>query len=173
MKTTALTLAAACLPLIAAAAEPAPTVADAYARSANAHAGAAFMTIHNPGAADCTLQGAQSTVAERTELHGHKEEGGVMKMVKVESLTVPAGGDLKLERGGNHVMLMGLEKPLKAGETVALTLDFGPCGQVPADVPVDNERASGAPMSHAGHDMAPAAGHHHGAPATADAKPAN
>lgn len=168
MKTIALTLAAAFLPLAAAAAEPAPTVADAYARSANPSSGGAFMTIHNPGAAACTLKDVRSTIAARTELHGTKEEDGVMKMFKQDSLTVPAGGDLKLQRGGDHVMFMGLNAPLKAGEKFALTLDFGDCGTVETQVPVDNARdAEAAPMDHSGHDMGGAA------PAATDAKPAH
>jgi periplasmic copper chaperone A len=48
-------------------------------------------------------------------------------------------------------MLIGLKQPLKAGETIPLTLDFEKAGKVSITVPV---RATGA-----GHDDMPGMGH--------------
>jgi copper(I)-binding protein len=48
-------------------------------------------------------------------------------------------------------MLIGLKKPLTAGETIPLTLDFEKAGKVSITVPV---RAMGA-----GHDDMPGMGH--------------
>ena len=172
MKRLTLAAAAAVLPTLALAAEPVPQVADAYARSANPAVAGAFMTIHNPGTTECVLTGATSDAAEKVELHTHKEEGGVMKMVAVEGgLAIPAGGDHALIRGGDHIMFMGLKQPVKDGDTLPVTLDFGACGTVPLSIPVDNQRqpaATGAmPMGmHMGHG-APAA------PATPTAPAAN
>lgn len=133
------------------------TVTGAYARSTNPKVGAAFMTIENKGAADCVLTAVSAPeVTDRAELHTHREENGVMSMVPVEAVTVPAGGTHALERGGDHVMLMDTKAPLAEGDELALTLDFGACGQVPLTVKVDNK--AGMPAAHAH-------GAGHGAPA--------
>lgn len=145
MKTLTLTtLAALLLPVAALAQDQPPVVSDAYAISSNPTAGAAFMAIHNPRHEACTLNAVSTPAAARAELHTHTSEGGVMKMQKLDGLTVPAEGDAVLRRGADHVMLMGLTKPLKDGDTVALTLDFGPCGTVEAAVPVDSKHAPAA-----------------------------
>ena len=157
MKLTLLAaLTAATLPAAAFAQDSAMTVADGYARSANPKAGAAFMTLHNTGAADCTLTAVTTDLAERAELHTHKDMGdGVMKMGKIEGgILVPAGAEHLLARGSDHVMLMGLKAPLENGQEVALTLDFGSCGTVATVIPVDNDRKpEAAPMHHGGHAM--------------------
>lgn len=124
------------------------TVTGAYARSTNPKVGAAFMTIENKGAADCVLTAVSAPdVTDRAELHTHREENGVMSMMPVESVIVPAGGTHALERGGDHIMLMDTRAPLADGDEVALVLDFGACGQVPLTVKVDN--AAGTPGAHA------------------------
>ncbi|NHF73708.1 copper chaperone PCu(A)C [Paracoccus xiamenensis] len=155
--TTLAALAAIALPAAAFAQDATVTVADGYARSANPKAGGAFMTIRNGGAADCTLSGVSTDVAEVAELHTHKDMGdGVMKMTKIEGgITIPAGAEHGLVRGGDHVMLMGLKAPLENGQEVALALDFGDCGTVDAVLPVDNDRkpAEAAPMNHGAHAM--------------------
>ena len=54
-------------------------------------------------------------------------------------------------RSRYHVMLIGLKKPLKEGETIPLTLDFEKAGKVSITVPI---RAMGT-----GHDDMPGMGH--------------
>lgn len=127
---------------------------DAYARAAHAQAqsGAAFMILHNHGGSDCRITGARSDVAQRVELHTHIEDDqGVMRMVGIEGgIALPADGERLLERGGDHVMFMGLNRPFNQGDTIALTLVFEDGAEVELAVPVDNERQP------AGH------GHSHG-----------
>lgn len=130
------------------------TVTGAYARSTNPKVGAAFMTIENKGSTDCVLTAVSAPeVTDRAELHTNREENGVMSMLPIDSVTVPAGGSHALERGGDHVMLMDTKAPLAEGDEIALTLDFGACGQVPLTVKVDNKAGMpGAPASAQGHD---------------------
>jgi len=162
MKSLTLFAALLALPALAAAAHAqnhALSVSDAYATSSNPKTGAAFMAIANTGATDCTLIGASGTAAEKIELHGHFDEDGVMKMRPIEGgVAVPAGGQHALARGGDHVMLMGLTTPLKDGDTVSLTLDFGDCGTLPVEVTVDNAHKPAAEMQHGAmdHDATPA-----------------
>ena len=41
-----------------------------------------------------------------------------------DGLPLPAGQAVELKPGGNHIMLLAVAEPLKAGDTVALTLTF-------------------------------------------------
>ena len=141
MKTAFLAAAAILLPL-GALAHDGMAVEDAYARASNPKAGAAFMRLDNHREVDCTLSGVSSDAAEKVELHTHTEIDGIMKMGPIEGgIPVPAGASHALERGGDHVMMMGLRTPLQDGDIIAITLDFGDCGVIDAEVPVDNKRA--------------------------------
>ncbi len=87
--------------------------------------GAAYFIIKNHGKKARHLTGAASPLSKRVELHTHKEEDGVMKMRKLkEPLTIAPGASLKFAPAGHHVMLFAMEKKLKAGETLPLTLHF-------------------------------------------------
>jgi len=77
---------------------------------------AAYITFHNNGTSDITIIGATSFVANNVELHTIADEQGVKKMVKVDRLVVPAGGDLVMKSGGIHIMLMDLKKTLVIGD---------------------------------------------------------
>lgn len=119
-------------------------ITDPYMRSSMmaAETGAAFMLLENHSDADDRLISASSDIAERVELHTHIEDAnGVMQMREVEDgFVVPAGGMHVLERGGDHVMFLGLKQPLADGDTVSLTLTFETAGDVVVEVPVDLTR---------------------------------
>ncbi|MBK5932664.1 hypothetical protein C8N32_10693 [Rhodovulum imhoffii] len=120
------------------------TIEDAYARASTmmSQSGAAFMTIANSAEADDRLVSASSDVAKRVELHTHVAgKGGVMQMVEVEEgFVIPAQGRHVLERGGDHVMFLGLNRPLEQGDTVTVTLSFENAGDISVDIPVDLKR---------------------------------
>jgi periplasmic copper chaperone A len=99
-------------------------VTDAWVRGtvAGQTTTGAFMQLKS--AADATLVGAASPVATIVEVHEMKMDGGMMKMSAVGRLPLPAGKTIDLKPGGYHVMLMGLTAPLRAGDTVPLTLTF-------------------------------------------------
>ena len=61
---------------------------------------------------------------------------GMMSMQEVAAIEVPAGGEVALEPGGYHVMLLDLAAPLADGETVELTLEFEQAGTVTATAEV-------------------------------------
>ena len=118
-------------------------IEDPYARAASpiAKSGAAFMQITNMGAENDTLISASTDAAMRPELHTHIMEDGVAKMREVEGgIPVMAGEMTMLQRGGFHVMLMGLTQPLTHGETITVTLVFEKAGEIVIEVPIDNER---------------------------------
>jgi hypothetical protein len=151
-----------------AAAHDGMAVRDAYARaaSATAQSGAIFMVIENHRTIDDRLVAARSDVAQRVELHTHiSDAAGVVRMVEVEDgFAVPAEGEHALARGGDHVMLLGLTRPLTDGDTVTLTLVFEQSGELTVEVPVDNARMD--PAAHGEHGAHGGHGGHgsHGAP---------
>lgn len=84
---------------------------------------AAYITLHNNGATDITITGATSLdIANNVELHTIADDQGVKKMVKVDKLVVPAGGDLVMQKGGVHIMLMDLKKNLIVGNKFNIDL---------------------------------------------------
>jgi copper(I)-binding protein len=48
--------------------------------------------------------------------------GHMMKMRQVDSIELPAGQVVNLASGGYHIMLIGLKRQLKEGDTVPLSL---------------------------------------------------
>jgi copper(I)-binding protein len=98
------------------------TVKDAWVRGtvpAQTTTGA-FMTITSTS--EAKLVGAASPVAKMVEIHESMMHGGTAQMHEVASVALPAGKPVQLKPGGHHVMLMGVSKPLKPGETVPITL---------------------------------------------------
>ena len=80
----------------------------------------AFMVLRSAQAA--RLVGVSSPVAASVELHKSAMQDGMMSMDHVDAIELPAGKDVNLAGGGYHVMLIGLKRQLKQGETVPLTL---------------------------------------------------
>lgn len=80
----------------------------------------AFMTLTS--STDARLISATSPAAGVVEVHEMAMDGDVMRMRAVPQLELPAGKAVDLKPGGYHVMLMALKQPLKAGDTVPLTL---------------------------------------------------
>ncbi len=119
-------------------------IKDPYARSsgANAISGAAFMGIMNHSDTEDRLIAVRSDIAARVEIHTHIEDSnGVMRMVEVEDgIIIPVDGMAMLQRGGDHVMFMGLNQPLSQGDDVSVTLIFENAGEIEVTIPVDLER---------------------------------
>jgi len=81
---------------------------------------AAYMQVKTPSAA--ALIGATSPVAKSVELHSMSVQNGVMRMRHLDRLPLAANETVKLQPGGHHLMLMGIESPLKRGDKVPLEL---------------------------------------------------
>ena len=112
----------AALVATAASAQAQTTVADAWVRATVAQQKATGMYAQITSAQGGKLVSASSPVAGVVEIHEMKMEGDVMRMRAVTDLALPAGQAVALKPGGYHVMLMDLKQPLKAGDTVPVTL---------------------------------------------------
>jgi copper(I)-binding protein len=92
---------------------------------------AAYLTIENRGDATDRLVGVSFDAAQRVELHeSFVDEQGIASMRPVSNVELPAGGEARLEPGGLHVMLFGLDAPLSAGDSVRLVLEFEVSGRL-------------------------------------------
>ncbi len=99
----------------------------------------AFMTLKNPGRAPIRITGGSAGVAEMVMPMNTVTSGSgtarMSGMTNAAALVVPARGSLTLKPDGDHLMLMGLKRPLKPGETLALTLKTS-AGNVTVRLPV-------------------------------------
>lgn len=60
----------------------------------------------------------------QVQVHDMQMHDGVMKMREHGRLDIPAGKTIELAPGGMHLMLMGLKKPLKAGDAISVKMTF-------------------------------------------------
>lgn len=96
---------------------------------------AAYFDLTNPSDQSLVITGVRSKTARKTELHLSKVENDVAKMIKQDQITLAAGESLAFEHGSYHVMLMGLNEELVAGNRLQLTL-LTNAGELDISVPV-------------------------------------
>ncbi len=142
---------AAALALAVPAAAKAPALHVSGWARAGVGSSAAYVSVHNGGAAD-RLIGASSPAAASVSVHDSQNNGGVMRMRAAGAVPVASGGMISMKPGGLHIMLSGLKAPLKPGSKLALTLRFEKAGLVRASLPVLPPGAqSPAAGGHGGH----------------------
>jgi periplasmic copper chaperone A len=90
----------------------------ARATKAGQKVSAAYMELETSESVIITK--IESPAAKAVELHSMVNDKGVMKMRKLDRFELRAGAPVRFEPGGVHLMLIGLKKPLKAGETVVV-----------------------------------------------------
>ena len=104
------------------AAPPVVQINDAWARATVPGQKVAGVYLQIRSARDARLVAVQSEAAASAEIHSMSNERGVMRMRKLEALTLPAGETVALKPGGNHIMLLDIKEQLKPGEKVPITL---------------------------------------------------
>ncbi|MEQ8672397.1 MAG: copper chaperone PCu(A)C [Aggregatilineales bacterium] len=108
---------------------------------------AIYMTITNLGENNLNLIEIRSAVTQTAQIHETSLENDVMRMRELENgLIIPAGGNVLLEQGGYHIMMMALTRELVASETVvdaiSVTLIFDDGTEITIGVPVLENAAS-------------------------------
>lgn len=103
-------------------------VKDAWARATpgKAENGAAYLTIES--LTPDRLNSLSTPVAKKAELHQMTMENGIMKMHLLSGVDLPAGQPVTLKPGATHIMLQGLNQPLRPGQSFPLTLYFEKAG---------------------------------------------
>ena len=151
-----MTLAAATLAL---AQDPAAAAGDvvvmhpfAVPTLPGATVGGAYLgALKNKGSKPDKLVKAATPVAASVEIHDMNVDAtGVMRMREIDGIAVPPNQTVTMSPGkGMHLMLMGLRRPLKAGESFPMTLQFERGGKVDIDVVVEKSGAgAGAAGGH-------------------------
>jgi len=104
------------------AAQPAPSALSAWVAvpAAGATTASAYVEVSNPTMYEIYITGASSDVAARVELRA-AAAGGAESAV-VPEFPVPAFGSTAAAASAPHLRLVGLTRPLAAGDTVPLTL---------------------------------------------------
>ncbi|WP_030733964.1 MULTISPECIES: copper chaperone PCu(A)C [Streptomyces] len=112
--------------------EPDLKIVGAYLPQPVSDMAAGFLVVQNTGDAGDRLTSVTSPLSDDVTIHETKNQ----KMRKVSSFDVPAGGELDLERGGNHIMFMKLKQKPQQGEKVSVELHFEKAGPITVDLPV-------------------------------------
>lgn len=134
------------------------TVSGSWARTSpkNAANGAVYLTLESSAADALVDASVDPSVAAMVEIHetkmadssmGDSSMGdssmpagsGEMTMAPVDRIEIPAGGQVALEPGGYHIMLMKLAAPLETGSTIKVTLTFDKAAPQTIDVEVRDE----------------------------------
>lgn len=98
------------------------SVSDAWSRATAPGQEVGMVGLVITSQKDARIVAVTSPASETAEIHTMTMDNGVMKMRQLENLPLTAKKPATLGPGGDHLMLIGLKQPLKAGETVALTL---------------------------------------------------
>lgn len=115
-------------------------ITDAWAQpSVSKEMGVAYVTLSSN--ATCRVVSVSAPdVAETAELHSHIKKKGVMQMRKIDAVKLTFGKPEIFAPGGNHVMLIGLKKPLLDGDNFKVTFTSRECGTASATVSVSKAR---------------------------------
>ena len=108
--------------IFASAAHAEVTASNAWVRATvpGQKTAAAYLTLRST--ADASVVAVSTPVARKAELHTSMIMSGVAHMHGLDALKLPAGKAVELKPGADHVMLMDVPRPLRAGETVPLAL---------------------------------------------------
>ena len=99
---------------------------------------AVYVTFVNEGSKGDKLLKVSSPIAAGAMVHANIKDGEVMRMRAVDGLEIPAGQTVELKPGGMHIMLEGIDHPLKDGEMFPLTLTLANEGEVHVEVMVSD-----------------------------------
>ncbi|MEM8561300.1 MAG: copper chaperone PCu(A)C [Pseudomonadota bacterium] len=111
---------------------------------------AGYLTIMNSGDETLTITGGSSEIAEFVEIHTTREVDGLLRMERLNEITLQPGQTVELAPGGMHLMLLDLERMPAEGEEVALCLELQNAAQqcVTAEA---RKRADGGHSHHIHH----------------------
>ncbi|MEX6633980.1 copper chaperone PCu(A)C [Hyphococcus lacteus] len=112
---------------------------------------AVYFNVVNKGEGPDRLLSVTTTRAKNVEVHKTMiDDKNIARMRPVvDGLTIPAGATVSMETGSYHVMLIGLDAPLKAEERFPVTLTFEKAGEIDVEIVVEDREA--AKVDHSNH----------------------
>lgn len=127
------------------------TITDAWARATADvpdATSAIYAVVTNTGEADRLVSvSVPAEIAGTAETHTTEVNGDNMKMVHVDGYDVPANGELLLEQGHNHIMLMNIPNQLMTGDMFTATFHFEHAGDIEVTVELRDITGSTSGMS--------------------------
>lgn len=101
-------------------------ILNPYARATppNTKNSAIFMDIKNNTDKPIKLIAVSSPASQIGEIHTHTKIDGMMKMIQIDNIEIPAMGEANLKPGGLHLMLINIKAPIKEGDKIDATLRF-------------------------------------------------
>ena len=120
-------------------------IPSAWSRATPGPVAAVYLALQNTGGQPDKLIAATSPIAERIEFHAEQTQNGVVGMVALPGITLPSGQTVTLAPGQTHLMMMGLQRPLKPGDKFKLTLQFERSGAKTVEVTVAGAGALAPP----------------------------
>lgn len=115
---------------------------------------AAYLQLHNHGDKMRTLVSLESPAFEHIEVHRSMEKEGMMTMTKLSQVMIAAHGKVAFEPGGLHIMLIKPVAPLKAGNSVDITLRFKDGTSLIVNAEVRRDMMGGKSHHHGSHTPA-------------------
>jgi copper(I)-binding protein len=137
-----ITTVASATALLAACATPEPPqtgrlVTTSFARPADSAAtGGAYLTVVNADSIAVALTGATSPWATAVEVHETMNHDGMAHMMARTSVPIAPRDSLVMKPGGVHMMLIGLTRALREGDSVPVTLRFSIGDSLALRIPV-------------------------------------
>jgi copper(I)-binding protein len=111
-------------------------------------AAAVYLTISNKGGGGDRLVDVRTTRGD-SSLHSTESSGGIARMRPLDHLEIAPRSTVELKPGATHIMLTGLARPPRQGETFEVQLVFARSGTRPVPIRVVGAGEDG----HSAHGM--------------------
>jgi hypothetical protein len=82
------------------------------------------------------LESARSSAAQSVEIHETRIENNIMSMHRIDGIDIEPDTPVVFEPGGLHLMVIGLKRPARTGDSLPLELKFARAGKLTLEVPV-------------------------------------
>lgn len=100
----------------------------AFAPLPGSEVSAAYLTLHNHSQEALTIQQVSSPEFAKVEIHESMTVDDVIRMRRLDSLTLDAGTRTQFVSGGKHLMLIEPVSELAPGQSVTLQFEYNAGG---------------------------------------------
>ena len=108
----------------------------AFAPLPGGESSAAYLTLHNHSQEAITIQQVSSPEFAKVEIHESMTVDDVVRMRRLDSLTLDAGTSTQFVSGGRHLMLIEPVSALAPGKSVTLQFEYNSGGILIVNTPL-------------------------------------
>ncbi|MCB1647440.1 MAG: copper chaperone PCu(A)C [Pseudomonadales bacterium] len=98
--------------------------------------GVAYGRLTNAGPEALEIVGLASLAARTVQIHETFLQDDMMRMRRIDPVTLQPGESVTLQPGGKHFMLIGISQPLRGGEEVLVDVSMASSEVVTLTIPV-------------------------------------